>query len=200
VPIKLDSTSSEVVDFREREDHLELLKSLPTETLIWAEGPDRKQVNGLDRLNLLPANILAIWTSPPSTDVLQQALKIVQPDKVYLFAVDPGMDEAQGLLERLAGLIKYAMTHKDGQTRISELAATCAQTENVIKLCLEWFMQRRQVSIEYSPLDSIKIKLRDGTNGPDDVALKTTEINALLKETSAYRKFFSTADSKSFIS
>jgi single-stranded-DNA-specific exonuclease len=199
VPIRLDSTSFEVFDFREREDHLELLKSLPTETMIWAEGPDRKQVNGLDRLNLSPAKTLGIWTSPPSTEVLQQALKIVQPEKVYLFAVDPGMDETRKLIERVAGLIKYTMSHKDGQTRVSELAAACAQTENVIKICLEWFMQRGQVSIEYSILDSKKIKLRDGTNARDDIALKTTEIQALLQETSAYRKFFSTADSKSLI-
>jgi single-stranded-DNA-specific exonuclease len=199
-PIRLVSPSSEVVDYRERKDRLELLKSLSAETMIWAEGPDRQRVNGLDRLNLSPAKFLGIWTSPPSTEVLQQALKIVQSDKVYLFAVDPGMDEPQGLLERLAGLIKYTLSHKDGQTRISELAAACAQTENVIKICLEWFMRRRQVSIEYSTLDSLKIKLRDGTNVRDDIAVKTTEIQALLQETSAYRKFFSTADFKSLIS
>lgn len=198
-PIRVDSGSPEVVDFRGREDRLELLKALPNEAMIWAEGSDRKQVNGLDRLNLSPAKILAIWTSPPSLEVLQQALKIVHPEKVYLFAVDPGMDDTQGLLERLAGLIKFTMTHKEGQTRISELAAACAQTENAIKMCLDWFVQRGQVSINNSTLDSIRINLQDGSNISGNAAIRTTEIQALLHETSAYRKFFSTADPKSLI-
>ena len=198
-PIRVDSVSPEVVDFRSREDHLELLKSLPKEAMVWAEGPGRQHANGLDRLNLSPAKILAIWTSPPTPEVLQQALTMVHPEKVYLFAVDPGMDDTQGLLVRLAGLIKFTMSHKDGQTRISELAAACAQTENVIKLCLDWFVQRGQVIIVNSTLDSIRINLQGNTTVSGDVALRTTGIQALLQETSAYRKFFSTANSKTLI-
>jgi hypothetical protein len=166
--------------------------------VIWAEGPDRKQVNGLDRGILSPAKILAIWTSPPSPEVLQQVLKIVHPEKVYLFAEDPGMDEIQGVLERLAGLIKFTVTHKAGQTRISELAAACAQTEKVIEMCLDWFIQRGQVSIENSTSDSIRIHLQDGSNLSGDDS-RASKIQALLQETSAYRKFFSTANSKSLI-
>ncbi len=147
-PIKLKSASPEVVDFRGRDGQLELLKSLPKEAAIWAEGPDKNQVNGVDRTKFSPAKILVVWTSPPSIEVFQQVLKIVSPEKVYLFAMDPGMDEIQGFLERLAGLIKFTITHKEGQTRISELAAACAQTEPVIKKGLEWLVQRGHISIE----------------------------------------------------
>jgi len=198
-PIKLKSVSPEVVDFRGRDDHLELLKSLPKEAAIWAEGPGRNQVNGVDRIKLSPAKVLVIWTHPPSPEVLQQVMKTVCPEKVYLFSVDPGMDEIQGFLERLAGLIKFAMTHKDGQTRISELAAACSQTETAIKKGLEWFVQRGHVSIENSTSDSIKINLQDGSKPSGDVTFLASEIQALLQESSAYRIFFSTADTRSLI-
>jgi single-stranded-DNA-specific exonuclease len=198
-PVRLVSSSPEVVDFRSREDRLELLKALPMEAKIWAEGPDRKQVNGVDRINLSPTRILAIWTCPPSPEVLQQVMKIARPEKVLLFSVDPGMDDVQRFLMRLAGLIKFAMTHKDGQTRISELAAACALTETIIRKGLDWLVDRGQVSIESSAADSIRIHVHDDLNTSGDVAFRTTEIRSLLQETSAYRKFFSTADPRSLI-
>jgi single-stranded-DNA-specific exonuclease len=198
-PIKLKSASPEVVDFRGRDDHLELFKSLPKAAAIWAEGPGKNQVNGVDRTKLSPAKILAVWTSPPSTEVFQQVMKIVSPEKVYLFAVDPGMDEIQGFLERLAGLIKFTMTHKEGQTRISELAAACAQTEPVIKKGLEWLVQRGHLSIENSTSDSTIIILQYGSKPSGEVTLLASEIQALLQESSAYRKFYSTADTRSLI-
>ena len=185
--------------FESREDQLELLKSLPKETMIWAEGPDRNQVNGVDRVNVSPTKFLAIWTPPPSPEVFHQVMKITHPEKVFLFAVDPGMDDVQGFLERLAGLVKYTIAHKAGQTRISELAAACAQTENVIRKGLDWFVQRGLVTMEYSTLDSIKIDHQVDSKTSDEAALRTTEIQALLQETSAYRKFFSTADTRSLI-
>ncbi len=198
-PIKIRSVSPDVVDFRGKDDLFELLKSLPKEIAIWAEGPGKDQVNGVDRSKLSPAKILAVWTSPPSTEVLHQVMKNVSPEKVYLFAVDPSMDEIQGFLERLAGLIKFTITHKEGQTRISELAAACAQTETAIQKGLEWFVRRGQLSISNSTSDSIKINLQDGSKPSGDVTLLASEIQALLQESSAYRKFFSTVDTRSLI-
>jgi single-stranded-DNA-specific exonuclease len=198
-PIRVYSAPPEVIDFRGRDDQLQLLESLPKETTIWVEGPDWNNVRGLDRTKLMPAKTLAIWTSPPSIEVLQQVINIVRPEKVYLFAVDPGMDEIQSFLERMAGLIKFAMTHKEGRTRITELAAACAQTENAIKMGLDWFVQRGQVSIENLPLDSIRIDAQNGSKPSGDAASIATQIQSLLQESSAYRKFFSTADTGSLI-
>jgi hypothetical protein len=211
-PMKIVSVSPEVVDYRSREGQRELLKSLPIETMIWAEGPDRKLVNGLDRLNVSPAKILAIWTSPPSPEVFQPVMNIVRPEKVFLFSVnpgvsaageaclaDPGMDDAREFLERLAGLIKFSITHKDGKTKISELAAACAQTENTLKMGLDWFVQHGQVTVEKSGLDAISTNLRVDSKTSGYAESSTTEIRALLQEASAYRKYFSMADTKSLI-
>jgi single-stranded-DNA-specific exonuclease len=196
-PIRVDSVSPEVVDFRRKEDQLEMLKALPEGTKVWAEGPGRKKANGVDRLNLPPSKILAIWTPPPSREVLQQVMENVHPEKVFLFSVDPGMDDAQGLLERLGGLIKFTLTHKDGQTYISELAAACAQTEIVIQKGLDWLVEHGQVKIEYLTSDSIKINHQAGSKKSEKTDLRIAEIQALLQETSSYRKYFSAADTKS---
>jgi single-stranded-DNA-specific exonuclease len=194
--VRLETKSPEVIDFRLKDNPKEQLIALPPETFLWAEGPDKQQVNGLDRLHLSPAKFIAIWTSPPSPEVLHKALEIAQAEKIYLFAVDPGTDDPAKFLERLAGLVKFAVSRRNGEIRIPELAAACAQTESVVRRGLEWLVQRGQIKME-ATLDFAKITLQKSPGTKDTPYSHPSEIQTLLEETSAYRKYFKTAGIKS---
>jgi hypothetical protein len=97
-------------------------------------------------------------------------------------------------LERLAGLIKYVIKHKAGQTSISELAAACAQGEYIVHKSLDWLVLQNQVKVEFVAHDQIVITdLKGGSqNEASDKLLD--EIKLLLQETSAYRLHFYKAD------
>ena len=75
--------------------------------IIWGEASVKSELDCLDRFSLHPAESLAIWTIPTGPAEIQAALEKVKPGKVYLFAIDPGMDDTGAFLKRLAGLVKH---------------------------------------------------------------------------------------------
>ncbi|MDO9130477.1 MAG: hypothetical protein Q7U34_11490, partial [Anaerolineales bacterium] len=172
--------------------------------IIWAEGADKKEVFGRDRLELERADVLAIWTTPPSRDVLRAAIERVKPRTVYLFAVSPtdrvgaAHDTPKAFLQRLAGLAKFAILKKSGRTRLSELAAACAQPEIAVRLGLEWLAANGNIVFE---ADGDALHLSIGNQAANQYLPKayrqqelSLTIQALLAETSAYRTFFTRAD------
>jgi single-stranded-DNA-specific exonuclease len=197
--ISVTPTKPQILDYRSCGNQKEVLETLPKGTILWVEGPDRKRLTGMDRNTISAAKSIAIWTSPPSTDVLRRVINTVHPERVYLFACDPGMDEVTPLLERLAGLIKYTISHKAGQALISELAAACAQTENVIRKGLELFIQSDQITVDFLSQDSLQLRKLRGKAITRDSDNTLDEFQALLLETSAYRKFFFSANTDSLL-
>ena len=83
VEVKLKKV--EVVDLRGNVEHL--IHGLTV--LAFAEGDDKKIVNGVDRYNLQPSDELAIYTTPPGPGELKTILDQVKPQKVYLVAQNP---------------------------------------------------------------------------------------------------------------
>ncbi|MFN2164644.1 MAG: single-stranded-DNA-specific exonuclease RecJ, partial [Anaerolineae bacterium] len=114
---------------------------------VWAEAEHATKVSGSTRHALSRAPALAIWTLPPGPHELRAALAAVEPETVYLFGLDPGMDEARGFLTRLAGMAMYALHHKGGQVDLALAAARTAQREQTIQAGLEYLAARGQVSI-----------------------------------------------------
>ncbi|MCX6068436.1 MAG: hypothetical protein NT121_22255, partial [Chloroflexi bacterium] len=164
---------------------------------IWAEGADKKSVNGCDRQELKPAQTLIVWTTPPSPEELKSALEAVKPEKVLVFAISPGMDELKPFLERLAGLLKFVLNKKAGKTSLTELAAATAQKVAVARLGLEWLSKRGQVSVEFS---GENLHLTAG-GVLDEIAALTVEsqLRSLLQETAAFRAHFEKSDLKSLL-
>ncbi len=198
-PIEIRPSKVEIVDYRNIENKLEMLESLPKNSLIWAEGPDKSQVNGNDRLSISSARNLVVWTTPPSTSVFRKVLEGSRPEKVYLFAVDPGMDEKNNFLERLAGLLKYAISHKNGLTTIPELAAACAQTDSAVERALGWLVMNGKIVVEYLTEDKVRTTLPLRKAVTQDALSGAIEIELLLRESSAYRRYFSSVDIASLL-
>jgi len=205
-PVEVTKPAIEVIDYRGVEKPLETLARLQVETLarsnvkteIWAEGANKKEVNGRDRLELERADVLAIWTTPPGRDVLSAAIERVKPRTVYLFAVSPTDDTPEAFLRRLAGLAKFAILKKGGRTRLSELAAACALPEIVVRRGLEWLAANGNIVFE---ADGDNLQLSIGNQAANQYLPKADRgqelslaIQSLLAETRAYRTFFTRAD------
>ena len=136
----------------------------------------------------LPLPVLAIWTAPPGPAELRAALERVKPQTVYLFGVDPGYGSPSAFLGRLAGLVKHALSARDGGARISELAAATAAREATVRAGLTWLAARGSIDLTFGDGDEVRLSSGDGAVRPD-LAQATSRLEALLAETAAYRAY-----------
>jgi hypothetical protein len=120
-------------------------------------------------------------------------LERVKPQTVYLFGVDPGYGSPTAFLGRLAGLVKHALSARDGSVRISELAAATAAREATVRAGLAWFVARGDVAVREQAAANIILARGDGAIRPD-AAQAAARVEALLSETAAYRAYFATTD------
>jgi hypothetical protein len=165
--------------------------------LIWAEGSDRSK--GKPRFELHSADEFAIYTTPPSPVELRQALEIVKPKVVYVFAVPPAEEKPNDFLNRLAGLCKFAINQRGGKATVHELAAAMASRESAIQIGLEWLWAGGQLSVEFDE-DQIKLSAEKQEKNPYLQAELYIAVKGLLEETSAYRKYLAvTQDVKEII-
>lgn len=184
-----------VVDLRNEINPLATLKSIQTEydVQIWAEGVTKSKVVGLDRNELKSGGHLVIWTTPPGAREWRFVLNQVQPETIFVFAIDPEMDDAQTFLGRLAGLVKYALNANDGVGNLDTFAGATAQPLETIKLGLLWMEAKGYVQILKQEEMDIYLKASKGRKNLAvlDIAL---ELDSILAETAAYRSYFRTTD------
>ncbi len=201
-PVQVTKPRIEIVDHRSAENRLEILETLKRsnlQTLIWAEGAHKKEVNGRDRSELESADVIAIWTTPPGRDVLRVALERVKPRTVHLFAVSPSDETPEAFLQRLAGLAKFTILKKGGRTRLSELAAASAQREIAMRLGLEWLAANGHIVFEADG-DALHLSIGDQAANSYLGQELSLSLQALLAEISAYRAFFTLAAKDTLLS
>jgi single-stranded-DNA-specific exonuclease len=184
----------EVVDYRSAARPREVLEQLRAQAgvQVWSEAAARKEVGGLDRRELVPSQGLAIWTVPPGYRELRVVMKKVSPQTVYVFGVDPGLDDPQRFVQRLTGLVKRALSSNEGRVRISTLAAGTAQREAAVRLGLDWLVERGHIAIAREEAGELFLTPGSGEAG-GDINGATARLRALLKETAAYREHFAAA-------
>jgi single-stranded-DNA-specific exonuclease len=165
---------------------------------VWTEAAARSEIGGADRRELGPSEGLVIWTVPPGWRELQQVLKQVSPQKVYVLGMDPGMDDPQQFLQRLAGLVKKALATSQGRVSLARLATATAQREAAVSLGLDWLVEHGHVSIVEDEGEEIVLAPGSGVPGAD-VKGAAARLRSLLQETAAYRRHFSGADAETLL-
>ncbi|GAB4502669.1 MAG: single-stranded-DNA-specific exonuclease RecJ [Anaerolineales bacterium] len=196
-PLEIHSTLK-VVDLRPTPDPQTALsgwQNAAPDAILWAEGEKHKTLPGaLNREKLTRADTLLIWTTPPDGQTLRQALAIVQPRRVVIFRQPPEALEAGEFLRLLMGKIKFVLNQRDGQTRLSELAAACAQTENAITWALKTLAADGQLSVEW--LAEGQICLQAASAAREEAAKGQAFLNLQksLQESAAYRASFARQD------
>ncbi len=199
-PLRPAPTVVEVVDYRQVSDPLKVLEHLRAEedVEVWAEAAHRAEVGGQDRRKLEPSGCLVIWTTPPSHELLRAALEKTAPEKVYLFGVDPGLDYAKRFLERLAGLVRHALSSEGGRVSLSMLAVATAQREATVRAGLAWLEGRGLLTVLAE--ESNELYLAEGDRAErGDLSQTAAQLKALLQETAAFRSYFVRADKETVI-
>jgi single-stranded-DNA-specific exonuclease len=191
-PIEIKQVKIEVIDHRLQPS----APSIPPSVLVWAEAADRAK--GRSRFDLYASDELAIYTSPPSPDVLRTALNIVKPRKVYLFGVSPTPEKTDDFLSRLAGLVKFVINQHSGKVSIQELAAVTGQRLSAVRIGLEWLAAGSHVSISG---EEEALILSAGIGMANQYLQKELfiAVRGILEETAAYRDYFSRAEAKVLI-
>jgi single-stranded-DNA-specific exonuclease len=190
------SRTIQVIDLRDQSQPVEFLKQLRVQEdglQVWCEGEARDDLQGFDRWQLTPGRALAVFTIPPGPAELTVAIETVTPSIIYLFGVDPGMDKLQVFLKRLAGLVKHAISAKQGCIRVPILAAATAQRESAVRLGLAWLETGGHIRLLHEQGDGVCVEMGTGQVG-GSLPQVTARLKAIINETAAYRAYFRQAD------
>lgn len=200
-PIVIPSARPAVVDYRRAAQPAAMLEALRAQpgVQVWCEGEARHALAGQDRSELAAGDTLVIWTIPPGRPELEAALGQVKPKQVAIFAVDPGMDQLDALVQRLAGLVKRSLRSDEGLVSIQRLAAATAQRGAVVQAGLRWLAGRGHVRIVAEEGGAVWLDAGDGVSSPEWHVV-TAQLRELLAETAAYRRYFSQADAEALLS
>jgi single-stranded-DNA-specific exonuclease len=177
------------IDIRDMRINVSTFQRLNVRTLVWAEGADKAK--GRSRFALTQADEFAIYTTPPSPAELRNALEIVKPRIVHVFAVPPAEEKPDDFLKRLAGLCKFALNNKEGKTTLHELSAAMASRGIAVELGLQWLAAGGQLSVNIED-DNVLLSKETQEKNPYLQAELFTALRGVLSETSAYRKYFAT--------
>jgi single-stranded-DNA-specific exonuclease len=192
-PILVKATNEiEILDFRKQTDPLTELGRLIDEnpaSIIWAERNTPLGFNSLPREELAKSPILIIWTIPPSSSVLKNALDSVSPNTVVLFAEDPIPQTKRAILQALLGLLKHLRdTGKSYNPAL--FAQSIGQTPALIELGLTWFHERGDYDLSHLKTNQI---LAGGGSPLPGFAVVDNKFNLLLHEISSYRGYYKNA-------
>lgn len=189
-PIEVRKPGIEVSDWR-----LETRKfdSLHVNVLVWAEGSDKSK--GKSRFELKQSDEFAIYTIPPSPLDLRKALEIVNPKTIYVFGIPPAEERAEDFLNRLAGLCKYSLNQRGGKVTLQELTEAMASRASAVQIGLEWLAAGGQLTVGFEE-EQITLSTEKRDKNPYLQAELFVALRGILSETSAFRKYFASADLK----
>jgi single-stranded-DNA-specific exonuclease len=201
--LSLDSKKRpiEVIDFRDEPEPYTRIRELQAQgtILVWGEACVENHPQCVDRNLLNKADLLAIWTIPPGPMELDEVIKKVKPSKVFLFGVNPSMDDPKAFLKRLVGLVKSKVKTYPGVINLSALAGATSQRIQTIRTGLEWLEDRGHLRLETIDQDTVKITLGNKNNN-EDTKTSSSRLNAMLNESAAFRRYYLTASKERLLS
>ncbi len=204
LPLRLVSKPTlEVVDRRRINISLAEISDMAIKpgVAVFREGPLIPRIPaGIDRMSITKVEELVIATPPPDWEILSRLITTLKPGKILVFDVAPVEDSLSEVMTRLAGLIKYVIKNKGGQTTIIDLAIQCAQTEIFVQLGIDFLAARRVIEIQFNGQD---INLLSTTGQPEDPPRSKEIENALIQvyqESRAFRDFFRSTDLNELLS
>ena len=162
--------------------------------VIWAEGIEPPQQGAmkavtLSRHQLRPAETLIIWSAPPGPDIFQQVISVVQPHKIYLVGRLSPFDAFPAFIKQLMGLVKHALTHKEGEVYLEELSAALGHRTTTVRLGLSWLEAQGKLII-YVEEEGVLVLRSAQQSASAEATTVETILKSALEETAAYRQFF----------
>ncbi len=208
------SSQRRIFDYRQERHPLVRLESLLKEDprlLVWAEGESIQylrqrlpEVRLISRFSYQTAPGLVIWNPPCSQSDLSLVLEGVQPEGIYLFNVSTGAIQPVSFLERLAGLVKFALRAKQGRVELKQLAIATGQSLLTVRLGLDWLVAKGYIKIDMDEGQHLTLQAGNGLELDAPPVLKpgtpstprkpserlSSQIAALMDETTAFRNYY----------
>jgi single-stranded-DNA-specific exonuclease len=193
--------SADYLDLRhptEGQDPMDKLTELEN-VQYYAEGLNREL--GLpvrNRLQIEACRTLALLTPPPDLAVLQQLLKQAAAERVILARLDQPPDDPQGFLQRLSGLLRYAIHHYNGQTSLERLAAALGQNLTAVELGLTWWQTHGDILVQISEDGDCIVEKNTAAASVSNQELSgiAQRLNKVLSENAAFRSFYMRAEAE----
>jgi single-stranded-DNA-specific exonuclease len=189
--LEVKSQKIEVVDLRSSPS-----SSSGQAVQTFAEGDDKKKFESVDRYGLEESDELVIYTTPPGPAEMRAIIEKVKPKKVYLVANNPPVEKTDEFLTRLAGMAKFVIVKRGGETTVSALAAATAQRESTVRIGLEWLAAGGHLAVSGEE-DAVHLSTGNGVGNQYVQKELYVAVKGLLEETAAYRNYVaSTKDPK----
>jgi single-stranded-DNA-specific exonuclease len=213
-----DQVSLEWIDYRQREDEIDLQREnvKPTlvnvdlrrstspleeirsiaaspDTLVWAEGSNLPETPRVDRLALRPCLNLVIWSVPPNRELLIALLGHTKPEKVYWCLVTPPEHQLRSFLPRLAGLVKTTLTTGHTELDLSILASSVAVAESTVALALRWLAARGDITLHQPTNNRITAELDGSVNLAQQKKLEKA-LSSVFNELQAFTHYLRQTD------
>ena len=191
---EIQSRQFEIVDWRDSLNPLdEVIRFLAENpnSLVWGEEETPKELPCKGRHQLGQASNLVIWTAPPSQSVLDEVIRKTKPKQVLVIGLSPSISSPKAFLERLGGLVKFAIKNKNGASTLDELASACAATNYSVRIGLLIWEAMGKLMVQFEEEEVIFISI---DKNPNTAALNLYQslLIEALKETFTFRKYFLT--------
>jgi single-stranded-DNA-specific exonuclease len=181
-----------ILDHRDNLTPIPVLKNILSEfpgVIVWGEGETPGEIQFSGRHQLCPASTLVVWTAPPSRALLEEILQSTSPNTVIIFGREPNINYEKDLMERLAGLAKFAVRHKKGQAKLTHLAAACAAENEAVTIGLQLWEAMGKLKLDFTD-GTVLIKTVNTSPNPSAIAIFESILKDLLAESQAYRRYF----------
>ena len=198
---ELEGQTIQIVDHRLHQNPREMLNQLLQQipdAQVWAEGPLPEGFPGKGRHQLSHCETLVVWTAPPSQTVLEEALRRSHPHQVVVFGIKPELNSTRVLMAHLAGLVKYALRHKHGETQLTHLASACGTGVGVIQVGLRLWEALGKLKFD---VDGDRVIIGEHGEGKNESSIEIYQeiLQSLMGEITAFRHYFCSASLTTFV-
>jgi hypothetical protein len=123
----------------------------------------------------------------------------VDPQTLFLFGLDPAMDEFDRFLSTIRGLIKYALRARAGRFDLTRAAARTSQRTSTVREGINFLRAAGYLAVLQKDDESWYLAAHGKKREPSAVAASKERLKELLTETAAYRAYLRNAPSDAWV-
>lgn len=189
-----DEETLTIKDWRRESDpaaRLERILSADPAALVWAEGYSRRDLPHFKRrADLQPAATLVIYNPPSDPETLAEAMRVVSPQMVHIFGVQPPFEDFESFLRQLVLAARNAREKHEGVVPISLLCGATAASAQVVRAGLDLLAAEGQFT--WAETDNGTVYFTDISQPLPPAAARRAldKLHRFYGEMEAYRQFF----------
>ncbi len=199
--INRSSTKVELFDFREKmQECLSLLSAESTQTLCFAEIGQKNYLplETCSRNRLVKTENLILLDIPPDEVTFAYIIQQSSPSKIF-FAFNEtdfrNMYNADEILKKLSGMIKYIKTNKNSKVKESDLQAALGINKNSLIFALETLVKIGFLSYERTG-NELNINISTPSRQNYDLLIEYNLLVSELRQITQFREWILSAELK----